>query len=303
VNNLLFVFGGFQDVFLSDINMINLNHLDFYKSYIDKNLLQITRPPTGEKINFVLEREKVSLSKSFFYKKIQMVNEKISVPINSNNEPINQIFNNKIQNVSQMHLHNFGLNLEKESSNFSIMDVSKNKDFSVRSLMLFYEISFLGKLISYVNVKDLENLIEISKFFNQTTIKIKLSNILSGIYNLYSQEYNNIDVNCEIFNLGFNHLKDSRNYFSNNFYNLKNKFCPERDYLKIHSKLLLKQIDSSNCCSDFFLIVREEIFKYLLNYIYNGSFPVVHNKEINIYLEMLLYAKFFKIKSLFKVLE
>ncbi len=294
VENILFLFGGFQDLFLNDISIINLNYLDYYKSYTAKNLLQITRPPIGEAINFVLTNQKISFNKSFFYKKIQLVNEKFIDPTMIGNKSDNN-------QVTDNNANSFFNNSEVC---FQIIDVAKNIHFSVRSLMLFYEIGFVGKLISYVNVKDLKDLIEIAKFFKQTTIKIKLSNILSEIHNLYSQENNNnIDVNSEIFNIGLYYFKDSRTFFSTNFYSLKNKFCSERDYLQVHSKLLLKFIDSSNCSMDLMQIVRGEMFRYLLKYIYEGSFPEINNGEINIYLELLFYARFFKIKSLFKVLQ
>lgn len=306
INNVLFVFGGFQDLFLKDISVIYLNHLDFYKSYTAKNLLQITRPPIGESINFVLSKQKVSFNKSFFLKKIQMENEKITVPnmLNNDNNKDDKLTEINDNNANSQYLKiNPEINYIKSDSHYQILDVSRNKHFSMRSLMLFYEIGFIGKLISYVNVKDLEDLIEIAKFFNQTTIKIKLTNILTGILTLYSQEHNNIDVKSEVFNLGLYCLKESRNYFSTNFYNLKNKFCPERDYLQIHSKLLLKFLDSSYSSSDLFQIVPGNMFKYLLNYIYNCTFSQILNGEINIYLELLFYAKFFKIKSLFKVIK
>jgi len=102
-------------------------------------------------------------------------------------------------------------------------------------------------------------------------------------------------------NLNLYTLKESRLFFTTNFYSLKNKFCLEREYLFIHGKILLKFIDTSSNIIDFFNLISEDKFKYLLNYIYNKTFPEIQNKELNIYLELLFYAKFFKIKSLFKV--
>jgi len=196
--------GGFQNVFLNDIEVFNLTNLDFYKTYNAKNLLQITRPPKGEPITFILKNNIISLNKCFFFKKIQMENEKLTFPILRDIQKTGKLNFFSDVEFNEKSMANDILNpvsFTRINPCNQIIDVSKNTHFSLKSLLLFYEISFTGKLTSYVTFNDLEDLVEIAKFFGQITIKKKLTNIIEGIKELYKKEYQNIDINHEIFNI------------------------------------------------------------------------------------------------------
>jgi len=300
----LFIFGGYQDAFLDEINMINLKNLDFYKSYNEKGMLQLTRPTKKNEITFILKKnEKIKLNKTFFYKNILLENEKpISNIQNESNTKLINNYNKENQcDLNKDCINILNSNRNKNYSGDNIIDFSEKYNFSVKSLLLFYEISFLGKLNTYFNIKDLEDLIEISKFFHQNSIMKKLIKVLKVIKEIYCEEEISTNIIREIFNINFCDLKGKRNYFSTNFYHLKNNDSSEREFIRIYSKVILKFIDSSATNLEFFNIVDEKIFRFILNYIYNNFLPTINNNEINIYLEILFFSKFFRIKSLFKV--
>ena len=278
VDDILFIIGGYNDEFLSDFNMINLKKLEIYKSYIQKSLINIEKEQKDNQITFKLKEKNISFSRSFFLKKINL-------NLENNFGLLNKFYSNE--------------NTTGDISDI-IIDLSEN-NFSEKNLKILYEITLTGRICSYINIKELENLILLSEKLNLKNIKKKLISLNENIKELYTADpYLNKEK--EIFNFTCYNILETKHFHSKDFYYLKNPSCESRRLISIYSKILLKFLDCSKNKEDFFGYISEKTFKFILNYIYNQFIPKIDRDYIiNDHLEILFFAKFFKIKSLFKV--
>lgn len=310
---MLIVIGGYCDDFFNDINMINLNNLDFYKTYEEKLLAKIPKSPKDKNSNVITFRLKnkksVSFDKEFFLKNLKInVGNCSNTTSSSNVLHYYKSFSEGVLNQNSIHednkasinnLFHEGANNNTSNFNKNIVIELENKNLTEHLLRMFYEISFTGKLFSYVTVKDIQNLMEFSAFLKENYLYKKLESILTSIKTSLVHEQN-FSEDKELFNLSNYTLMRENSLYSKSFYNLRDKTCPTRKLISLHSKTLLKFIDSTEDSADFFSYISEKTFGYLLLFMINSQFPKA-DENINDLLEILFYSKFFIIKSLFKV--
>jgi hypothetical protein len=192
---------------------------------------------------------------------------------------------------------------KNNSKPINFFDLSEfNPKIKIRTLLLLYQITFLGRFFSYIKLSDIDCLIEITNFINLKDITKKLK-LIKDLISFEIIKLNNSlkteEYSLQIFNFNYFIFFEEKNFYSKNFYDLRNYNTPERELIKIYSKTLLNLIDQFDNVEIFYeKIMSENIFRNILEYIYNGIIPQILNNDICDLLEMLFYSKYLVIKSL-----